>query len=280
MLLIQQIKTKRSYGGHEPSVLKRLRGQLTTDNDDILNLKDSVGQDAWITSICLESARLKFFDESDKIMSIPSKSFTKTAEGLVPPAFVEEDPEHQRWIGTKPLKGSILRFISRQYGSARVLELGTNSGFGTCYLSHENNVVRSIEGSFDLHRIASKVVACAPGKVELVHSYFDDEIDNLSNAGDKFDLVFIDGQHEHTATIHYANKCQKLLSGNGALLFDDIFWSPGMHSSFFDYLETVEFAYSAVVDTMGIVVFAGGDSRSLYVDTSDVLSFPRVKRQR
>ena len=67
-----------------------------------------------------------------------------------------------------------------------------------------NPYLHTIEGSSELCDIARSNLSEISQNFFVDNSMFDESIDPLIGEGKKFDLAFVDGQHEEKATLHYA----------------------------------------------------------------------------
>jgi len=113
--------------------------------------------------------------------------------------------------------------------STEILELGTNLGFTSLALAENDMRVTSIEGNPYLYEFLDK---------ELSHENLVIENDTflsyLSRNQKKYDLIYIDGNHQYDATLELINQCHNLLNQNGIILIDDIRWSAGMKKAWSD----------------------------------------------
>ena len=126
--------------------------------------------------------------------------------------------------------GLLLRRLVDGLGMDHILELGTNTGMSGAYmLSAERRPhLTTVEGSAELCAVAAHCLGEQSSQFRQMNALFDEAIDTLVSAGARFDAVFVDGQHEEKATIHYAERVRPLLKPGGVLIFDDIYWSRGM----------------------------------------------------
>ncbi|UXX78542.1 class I SAM-dependent methyltransferase [Reichenbachiella carrageenanivorans] len=112
--------------------------------------------------------------------------------------------------------------------ASHVLELGASLGINTLYMSKVSVVeqVISIEANPELAALASdhlKILASSNAEIKVV------DVDDFFEANSQtFNLIYIDANHTYEATIRYFNQAVKVLSTHGALVIDDINWSPGM----------------------------------------------------
>jgi predicted O-methyltransferase YrrM len=132
----------------------------------------------------------------------------------------------------KPARiGQILNRIIQYKNYHAILELGTSLGITACYLANSPNAhLTTLEGSkavweqaqltFEKAKLGSKIVS------QL--GTFDSLLPALIHKQPKYDLIFIDGNHSYEATLRYVEMLSPLLSKNGLLILDDIYWSTGM----------------------------------------------------
>lgn len=110
-----------------------------------------------------------------------------------------------------------------------ILELGTSLGLATSALKLGNpdTTITTIEGCPETALIAKKhFEEFNLKKINIKINNFDDELNNLKN--EKFDLIYIDGNHRKDATLLYFNTLLKSVTHNSIIIFDDIHWSKGM----------------------------------------------------
>lgn len=156
--------------------------------------------------------------------------------------------------GSKNLSGSF-RLVSQVYKSSassikyclfyqkliekfnikNALELGTSLGVGTmsfAIASSDINVT-TIEAcpqtiSFTEEKFNIKNV----NNVRFINNTFDEVFKQNALIDEKFDLVFIDGNHVSESTIYYFNYIsQNLAAEKCVFLFDDIDWTRDMHKA-------------------------------------------------
>lgn len=134
--------------------------------------------------------------------------------------------------------GALLYRIARHIDAKQMLELGTSVGLGTSYLASalrdngaglEKGVV-TIDSSRETQDVALEHL----GKlgldpyVELLTGTFNDVLPEHLAAGQKYDLVYIDGDHQYEATLRYFEMIKPCLHEESVVVLDDIYWSKGM----------------------------------------------------
>lgn len=277
-----------SFSGHEPKLLKKLHKEnFNIHSEEWDEYRTVLGDDFCAFAVAVEKARAGLFEDELLVESLPSKEFQIVDGQRLAPDFHTEEVEHQRWIGTKPLKGALLSQIPtlcQTISVPRILELGTNTGIGAVYLAYAGGNVTTVEGSKQLWAEAAALAESVRAQsnqrltVRHVNAYFEDFMLNEERRGAKYDLIFIDGQHAEKATALYAELASKILSHNGVLLFDDIYWSEGMHRAFQNFIERLKFGIAFEVATVGLVVFDHNYSGEI-ISTSPPLRARVTKRK-
>ena len=187
--------------------------------------------------------------------------------------------------GTKGFEGIQLLQLAETIGAKSILELGTNTGLSAYYLlsSKYKPTLVTIEGSSQLCQIAQENIRNFSPRFEIVNKLFDDALTDLVKSNQKFDMAFIDGQHEEQATIYYANKIKQLMNPGGIILFDDIFWSEGMSRAWDKIKEDDEFESVIGLRTRGIAVLRSNDSESQilprYFEVTDYIGKTDIYRK-
>jgi predicted O-methyltransferase YrrM len=177
--------------------------------------------------------------------------------------------------------GIMLRRLVDGLGAESVLELGTNTGFSGMYFlsaAHKPRLT-TVEGSADLCRIAQRNLGrvADPARFRVMNCLFDEALDELERAGDRFTCAFIDGQHEQAATLHYAERVVSLLEPGGAVIFDDIYWSMDMNAAWRTLREADGFAVTCDLKSRGVCIVGDGPPRAY--DICDYVGRPRFYRK-
>ena len=232
-----------------------------------------------------QSIPRKYPDVLSSYASPHSGSFTLSDENRAEPGSVSESSvSAHAQTGIGPFGGILLKRIAEGVKAARMLELGTNTGFSARYLlsSETQPELVTIEGSADLCNIAQDNLNPFSGRCEIKNALFDDAIDHMISEGEeKFDLVFIDGQHEKEATLHYAHRVRPLMKGDGVYIFDDIYWSEDMHAAWNTICGMSHFGLTMDLGRMGIAVLAADDSEEApqHLDLCQYRGRPEIVRK-
>ena len=146
--------------------------------------------------------------------------------------------------------------LMRYFKTATNLELGTSLGLATTAMALANplaNVV-TIEG--------------CPNTAKKAQEYFD--YNNLKNiklhtttfenflsehTSDKYDLVYIDGNHNKEKTLQYFKILIRKIKNNSVLIFDDIYWSPSMTDAWRQIIQHPSVSVSIDIFYWGLVFF-------------------------
>lgn len=115
-----------------------------------------------------------------------------------------------------------------------ILELGTSLGLTTAYMAKANPKAKitSIEGASEIAKIAKVNFEKLKIKnIDLRVSAFDQTLDAYLDSVEQLDFVFFDGNHQEEASLKYFEKCLEKASSDSIFVFDDIYWSKGMHNA-------------------------------------------------
>lgn len=130
--------------------------------------------------------------------------------------------------------GHLLYMMVRYFKCNSILELGTSLGITTSYLAtgHPKTKIITIEGSESIAAIAQEnFKKLGLNNIELVLGNFDDVLPEICKKQQKFDMIFIDGNHREIPTINYFETVLPYCHNDTILLFDDIHWSEEMQEA-------------------------------------------------
>jgi len=158
--------------------------------------------------------------------------------------------------GMRKKRQKLLFRLANYFKSENILELGTSLGLGTVALSVSNEFVsiKTVEGcpntlskaqeyfeKFNLHNI------------EIHQELFKESISN--NTSQKYDLIFIDGDHNGERTLGYFNSLLKNIHHNSVIIFDDIYWSKDMTAAWQQIITNEKVTVSIDTFQWGMVFF-------------------------
>jgi predicted O-methyltransferase YrrM len=162
-------------------------------------------------------------------------------------------------------QASLLFHLTRHAGARRSLEMGTCVGISGAYLAaglRENGggALVSLEGHQDRADVA---VACwqrlGLHNAEVVVGRFERTLDDVL-AGESFDLVFVDGNHDGDATRSYVERFRAVSRPGAVMVLDDIAWSEGMTQAWTDIRDGLTDSLASDLGRLGVIVLGPGDA--------------------
>ncbi len=126
--------------------------------------------------------------------------------------------------------GSFLYHVCRFYQPQQLLELGTHLGFSALYQisAVPEATCYTIEGIPQLADLARQHLANWGYTPHILQGSFDQVLKAAPLSSYRPDYVLIDGNHRYEATIRYAKSLIPRMPDGAILVFDDLYWSPGM----------------------------------------------------
>ncbi len=158
--------------------------------------------------------------------------------------------------GMKKKRQKLLFRLAKYFQSENILELGTSLGLGTMPLSVSNEfaAINTVEGcpntlskaqqyfeKFNLHNI------------QIHEKLFKDFLSE--NADEKYDLIFVDGDHNGERTLGYFNSLLKNTHNDSIIIFDDIYWSRDMTAAWQQIIVNEKVTVSIDTFRWGLVFF-------------------------
>lgn len=158
--------------------------------------------------------------------------------------------------GMKKKRQKLLFRLASYFKSENILELGTSLGLGTVALSLSNDfaAIHTVEGcpntlrkaqdyfeKFNLHNI------------EIHQKVFKDFL--ADTVSEKYDLIFIDGDHNGERTLGYFNSLLKNVHNDTVIIFDDIYWSKDMTAAWQQIIANEKVTVSIDTFQWGMVFF-------------------------
>lgn len=146
-------------------------------------------------------------------------------------------------------------------GSTKVLEIGTNLGVSGSYILEALNLKKdyqflTMEGLPMLCEIATDAFHQIgdPNKIKVVQGLYEDTFPQALEQPFKYDLLFIDGNHQEKPTIKYFQELKPKISSPTILIFDDINWSQGMKNAWTTIKSDSDVNFSIDLYKQGIVI--------------------------
>jgi predicted O-methyltransferase YrrM len=137
----------------------------------------------------------------------------------------------ERKVAVPHKYGKLLYSVVKQFKPETILEIGTSIGLSSSYmgLGSPGSKIISLEGSHNIAQVAKQTHAVLNiTNIEVVEGEFSESIPSVLSKAKKFDLIYFDGNHTKEATLKYFELCLSAVHQNSVLIFDDIYWSPGM----------------------------------------------------
>ena len=157
----------------------------------------------------------------------------------------------------------LLYKLSVYYQPDSILELGTNLGVGTFFL-HEGNPnakIVSIDGCIETQNVAKENIT--ENNVIFVHSKFEEYLSNLSPQ--KFDLIYIDGDHRGEALLKYLKMLENYSHDDTIFVLDDIRWSKDMFKAWNIIVGSKDFHLTLDLFKMGIIMKKSGKEKEHFI---------------
>ncbi len=167
-----------------------------------------------------------------------------------------------RVSGTKPRFGGMLQKLIDYHNVKSILELGTSVGVGTMYFAKANESARvtTIEACPETFNFTkSQFEKLDVKNVEFVNSTFDEVFDTNMLQDRRYELIYIDGNHNSKSVIKYFDYIvENLTDKKFIIIVDDINWSVDMHRAWKKICSTQKDSLQIDLYCMGIVI-AGHD---------------------
>ncbi|MEZ4800561.1 MAG: class I SAM-dependent methyltransferase [Flavobacteriales bacterium] len=138
-----------------------------------------------------------------------------------------------------------------------ILEFGTSLGLTSLYIAKAapQSEIISVEGSKEIANFASTLFAKQAVKnVRVVHQKFDEFISTDLEKEQKFDLIYIDGNHTYDATVKYFLELLNHVNENTWFVFDDIYWSRGMNRAWLEIINHERVSLSMDFFHFGVIM--------------------------
>ena len=131
--------------------------------------------------------------------------------------------------GSTLFRSKLLLRLVDYFKFEHILELGTSLGIATyaMHLGNPDAKIVSVEGCPNTTRFTrKKLIQNSSSTILILNGDFGAVIPLLEQ--NKFDFIYVDGNHQKDATIHYFESLLNKSHNNTVFVFDDIYWSKGM----------------------------------------------------
>ncbi len=153
--------------------------------------------------------------------------------------------------------------LAHDFGQPAVLELGTNLGISSAYLSIGASVAEAstpvATGDASPARLSiAQRMHTTIGLKNLTYypGYFTETLQQMLTDRPLLGLCFIDGDHTYKGTLEYFQIIREHMKSGGVIIFDDITWSPEMRRVWADISASGPFSAELVVDGVGYLQIA------------------------
>ena len=156
---------------------------------------------------------------------------------------------------TRGVYGRFLHRLARYYEPQKILELGTSLGVGTFHLltGSLQSHMTTVEGCASVFHLANEQRTLQQKERTLAfHGSFLDYFASL-NDQEVFDMVYLDGHHDGSATLRYLTLLVPHLHENSLVVIDDIRWSKDMWAAWKQVALDTRFHLTMDFGRMGIV---------------------------
>lgn len=158
--------------------------------------------------------------------------------------------------GMKKKRQKLLFRLGYYFMSENILELGTSLGLGTAALSQSNKYafVNTVEGCPNTAKKANEYFKKFNLKNIKIHQETFQEY-LTTDIGKKFDLIFLDGDHNGERSLAYFNLFLNHVHNDSIVIFDDIYWSKDMTSAWQEIIKNDKVTVSIDTFQWGIIFF-------------------------
>lgn len=154
--------------------------------------------------------------------------------------------------------GRLLCNLASSMHSRNFLELGTNLGIGSIYLSLADNCqsVVTIEGCPQLSRLAQSAFGSYGfGNIRQLNAEFSEVLPQVLAEMPSVDFVYFDGNHRRQPTIDYFCQCLPYVHNDTVFVFDDIHKNAEMEQAWNEVRGNGRVTLSLDFYTMGVLFF-------------------------
>jgi len=145
--------------------------------------------------------------------------------------------------------------------TSNVLEIGTNLGVSGTYILEALQLKKdyqflTMEGVAKLCKIATDAFHQIgdPNKIQVIQGLYENTFPEALEQTFKYDLLFIDGNHQEQPTIKYFQELKSKVSSPAIFIFDDINWSQGMKNAWTTIKSDPDINFSLDLYKQGIII--------------------------
>lgn len=162
-----------------------------------------------------------------------------------------------RHSSTPPRRARMMQRLIDHLECGNVLELGTNLGLTTAYLSSARHCRRcvSIEADKALAQRARNHLKNLDIDAEVVCGVFDDALPEVLGGLGFVDFAYIDGNHRLDPTLTYFRMIGKHAGPRSVIVVGDIHWSAGMETAWKEIKKDPAVTLTIDLFDLGLVFF-------------------------
>lgn len=151
--------------------------------------------------------------------------------------------------------GKLLYQLARHYTPKNILELGTSLGVGSIQLQLGNPDAKiiTVEACSETSTIAKQNFSkLGFSQIECVNENFDAFLNEPRTT--KYDLVFIDGNHNGAALLNYIEALEPVTHEDTLFVLDDIRWSNSMLEAWGTIIQNENFNVTLDLFRVGVAI--------------------------
>lgn len=231
-----RVKAKRRHGVHSPYVysLQDKSFKKPLDNNFLSSFKNLQGQ---------------LFKNKKRIAITPFGAGSKSIK-----SNTRRISDIAKTSSTTLEYGKLIYRLGEHIEAKKALELGTNLGLGTTFLTQVStlNKLTTVEGCSSLIEEAKKNLSKinTTCNIEFFNSSFKNHLENTTEI---FDLVYIDGDHRSDALFEILNLLENKIHNESLIIIDDIRWSDDMFQAWTKIKLSKNFHLSMDFFRMGVI---------------------------
>ncbi|WP_410004650.1 O-methyltransferase [Aequorivita nionensis] len=160
--------------------------------------------------------------------------------------------------GMRKKRQKLLFRLAKYFKSENILELGTSLGLGTLALSLSNEfaAIHTVEGCPNtLNKAQEYFEKFNLHNIQIHQQLFSEFLESRNFGTEKYDLIFIDGDHNGERTLGYFNSLLKNIHNDSIIIFDDIYWSKDMTEAWQKIIANEKVTVSIDTFQWGLVFF-------------------------
>lgn len=166
---------------------------------------------------------------------------------------------------------SLLYHLTKTFQPRISIELGSCVGISAAYQASalkqtQQGQIFTLEGSPVLAKQSRSTIESLglSDYATVIEGRFQDCLPSLLENHQPIDLAFIDGHHDHAATLVYFEQFLPYLHTNSLLIFDDIRWSEGMKQAWKSVQASDKLQVTVDLGNIGLALIGTRDVKAHY----------------